>query len=375
MSRPATTTVGGPPPVAPALAVQHIPAGHPYVAAITDPRVLALPDPPPPGAPPGQWWPHPALEPSWVRSQDRPGVGGARLVHLHFGYEHRSPAELATWVEALRAAGIGLVVTVHDLENPHLDDPTHQLARLDVVVPAARAVITLTAGAARVIRSRWGVQAHVLAHPHVVDEAHLAAPRVPTGSFVVGVHYKSLRASVDVDVLLQEIAPAVAGLPGAVLRLHVHEDVLAPDHPRHDPRLAALAGRTPAGIDLRLHPALSDAQLWADLLEVDLAVLPYRRGTHSGWLEMCHDLGTTVLAPRIGHLREQRPIRTWEPGVPGSAAQAVRDAHRDHLAGVRPERPGVTRRRRERKQIADAHARLYEAVLAADDPTTTGGET
>ena len=47
--------------------------------------------------------------------------------------------------------GKGVVVTVHDLRNPHIKDPAAQLSRLDALVPAADAVITLTQGAADAI--------------------------------------------------------------------------------------------------------------------------------------------------------------------------------------------------------------------------------
>ncbi len=45
-------------------------------------------------------------------------------------------------------------------------------------------------------------------------------------------------------------------------------------------------------------------------------MLPYAFGTHSGWVEACHDLGTTVLAPRTGHWVEQQPMLTfgWPAG-------------------------------------------------------------
>ena len=47
--------------------------------------------------------------------------------------------------------------------------------QLDVLVPAAAELVTLTGGAAREIRQRWGREAQVVGHPHVVDLKTMAA--------------------------------------------------------------------------------------------------------------------------------------------------------------------------------------------------------
>ena len=60
-----------------------------------------------------------------------------RIVHLHFGFETRSVAEVDGWVGALHTAGIRLVHTVHDVDNPHLVDQAPHHALLDLL--AARA--------------------------------------------------------------------------------------------------------------------------------------------------------------------------------------------------------------------------------------------
>lgn len=353
--------------------VQHIPASHPYTVRIGASR----PDPPVPGAPPGQWWPHPALTPEWV--EDPGGGSGVQVVHVHFGFEHRTPTQLRAWVNALDRAGKPLVVTVHDLENPHLAVPSDPVERsaydelLDVLVPAAAALTTLTDGAARVIERRWGRAALVHPHPHLVDEDWLDRARPEHEGWIVTVHLKSLRANVDLDVV-SAVLREVGRIPGARLRLHVHADVLEPDHPRHDPRLLELVSHTPAApaLDLRVHGPLGDAELWADLLDSDLAVLPYRAGTHSGWLEMCHDLGTPVLAPDVGHFADQRPIRTWRTGhagvSTGSTATALRAslqaAHGDFGAGCRQVRPSAAQRVTEREVVARLHGELYASILS-----------
>jgi len=56
---------------------------------------------------------------------------------------------------------------------------------------------------------------------------------------------------------------------------------------------------------------LGDAELWTYLAGLDVSVLPYRFGTHSGWLEACRDLGTTVIVPSCGYFAEQGPVVTY----------------------------------------------------------------
>lgn len=306
--------------------VASVPAGHVYVQHLepvaASSAVLRLPDPPVPGAPEGQWWPSPVLEPAWLRAN----AGAFDLVHVHFGFEHRTAAQLAELVAVLRELDRPLVLTVHDLVNPHLTDQRAHTQALDVLVPAADALITLTPGAAADIARRWGRAAVVLPHPHVVPLDRLAEPR-PASSGTVGLHDKA-RANVAAGLVRAELAEAVAGLEGATL------------HP-------GPPGRLP------------DAELWDHLARLDVLVLPYAFGTHSGFVEACADLGTTVVASRVGHLAEQQPVVPFDLGVPGSLTAAVRRAYAD--------RPGPrvdpAARARSRDRVAAAHAELYARVL------------
>ena len=67
-------------------------------------------------------------------------------------------------------------MTVHDLVNPHFVDQTPTPEHLDVLIPAATEVITLTPGAAAAIETRWGRPAAVIPHPHVVPLDRVPAP-------------------------------------------------------------------------------------------------------------------------------------------------------------------------------------------------------
>ncbi|HEY9416210.1 MAG TPA: glycosyltransferase family 1 protein [Pseudonocardia sp.] len=336
------------------LRIASVPSGHVYVRHLNDPDrlgdVVRLADPPVPGAPAQQWWPHPMLEAGWVLEH----ASGFDVFHIHFGYDHCTPTQLRALVTALRQVRKPLVLTVHDLRNPHHHDPAPHAAALDVLIPAADAVMTLTPGAAAAIAARWGREATAVPHPHVVEPDVLARPRPAHPGYVIGMHAKSVRANADPVPVARVLAAVVAELPGATLRVDAHDD----------DRGRAVAAALP-GVDVRVHPEFTDDELWDYLQALDLAVLPYRFGTHSGWLEACHDLGTAVAAPDCGFYAEQGPCLTFghdEDGLDAlSLAAAVRTAYR-----VRPVwhvKPEV--RAAQRRHIAAIHSQVYRAVLAA----------
>ena len=341
--------------------IASVPSGHVYVRHLSDPLrpddVVRLADPPVPGAPAGQWWPHPMLEARWVLDH----ASSFDVLHIHFGYDHCTPAQLRALVAALRETSKPLVLTVHDLRNPHHHEPGPHAAALDVLVPSADAVLTLTPGAAAAIASRWGREATVVPHPHIVEVELLGRARPRRQGFVVGMHAKSVRANADPVPVAKVLASAVADLPGATLRIDAHDD----------DRGRAVAAALP-GIDVRVHAEFSDDELWDYLSGLDLAVLPYRFGTHSGWLEACHDLGTTVAVPDCGFYAEQAPCLSFghdENGLDaGSLTAAVRAAYTTRPSWqADPEARAVQRR-----EIATLHSRVYRSVLTASSRQPAG---
>jgi len=347
-----------------------IPSAHAYPVSLrprgpeADGSATHLPDPPVDGAPEGVWWPPPALDARWLADH----ADQVDVVHLHFGFDAADPADLASWCDARDRHGIPLVLTVHDLVNPHFREQADHLARLDVLVRRAHTVVTLTPAAADEIRRRWARDAVVLPHPHVAPIELVGVPPERTERrFVVGMHLKSLRANVAAGPVVDAVVAALPDLPGAVLRVHLHEEVLDPAHPRHDAELIAhLSALDEAGrLELVVHQPHTDAELWDYLRSTDLSVLPYAFGTHSGWLEACYDLGTPVLAPTSGLWTQQQRSLTydWHPDGSvdaGQVAAALTEAY-----ATRPTWQ-ATRAERERQQaqVAAAHERLYLEAVA-----------
>ena len=350
------------------LTVASVPSNHVYVRHLAPMSggAVRLPDPDPadPGRAAGAaWWPPVMLDPEWARQAEMD------VFHLHFGFDACTPDQLRALTRVLRARGKPFVFTVHDLRNPHHDDRHLHDDQLDVLVPAADALVTLTPGAAREIHARWGRVATVTPHPHVVDfptmtRALNVRPLWRHRPFRVGLHLKSLRANMDPMRILPTLVEAVAGLDDAVLQVNCHRDILDADGARRDRELADWLGReADAGrLELEVHDYLSDADLWSYLASLDVSVLPYTFGTHSGWLEACRDLQTTVLAPSCGFYAEQGPILSY------TSDDTTFDADSLHDAVVRAyvERPrlGATLDERiaQRRTVARTHEELYRTV-------------
>ncbi|WP_235038235.1 glycosyltransferase [Microbacterium sp. 18062] len=373
--RQLSRTGSTPPARADTIRVASVPASHVYVRHLDPPhpgdglpRVerLADPDPDSPGrSTVSRWWPPAMLEPEWVRAHRDFDV-----FHLQFGFDAQTPAQLGGLVAALRETGRPLVQTVHDLRNPHHATRAEHDAQLDVLIPAADALVTLTPGAAAEIRRRWGRDARVLPHPHVVEAdrirlARIRRPRARREGFRVGVHVKSLRASMNPLPILRVLAAAIGEIPGGVLQVNGHRDVLRPGGAGYEPELGAyLAEAEAAGLlELHVHDFLPDAALWDYLESLDASVLPYRFGTHSGWLEACRDLGTAVIAPTCGYYREQGPVFAYGNDEDGLDEESLLAALHDAAVAGAPEPLPVEHRLGERQAIADAHARLYRDLL------------
>lgn len=342
--------------------VVSVPDGHPYVRHLDDPhrpRVTRLPDPVVPGRPAGTWWPHPALEPGWVRAH----ADGFDVLHVHFGFEHRTAEQLRDLVAVVRAEGLALVVTVHDLRNPHEDDQRAHLDRLGVLVGAADEVLTLTQGAAAVVRGRWGRDAGVVPHPHVLAPAELGAPRAPRGARpVVGLHLKDLRTNVDPAA----VRAAVAELGGVVtVRVHLHRDADRRDGARGALRADLERAADEGAVELVRHERWDDDELHRRLRGLDVLVLPYRHGTHSGMVELAADLGTPVVAPGTGYWHEQQVVHGYALGPDGPQPGALRAAVLGALAGPAVPLPAAARLAQRRRVAATHHALYLRAVAAA----------
>lgn len=348
-----------------AVRVASVPAGHPYVRAVSaHPGVTVLPDPLPDPDQPQRWWPPVMLDAGWVREH----ADAFDVFHLHFGAESYDAEHLARFTAALAEAGRPLVYTVHDLENPQLDEQRTHAEALDVLVPAAAELVTLTASAAEEIERRWGRSARVLPHPSML--LHEQQPELEPIRFrVVGVHLRDLRPNIlgaPLAAALAEAADLLLGAGPLRFEISMHERVRDEAQAEEIARIVAAAPR----LELLRRPRLGDEALEREIAGLDAALLPYRHGTHSGWLELCYDLGVPVVGPRAGHFAGQHPSSYSAADL--LDARSLADAIAAALD--RPESPAlddaravaVRERRAERmleaERVRDAHAALYAAV-------------
>jgi hypothetical protein len=351
--------------------VASVPSSHLYVQHLSDPdgrdRVFRLPDPVPADGRkvPGGWWPPLMLDPAWVARNHRE----FDVFHVHFGFDAIDTGVLEDVVHELKSHRKPLIYTVHDLRNPHHPEPDAHVAHLDLLIPGSDEVLTLTRGAAQEIKMRWGRDAGVLPHPHILEPARIESPRPAAEKFVVGVHVKSLRANMDPFPVLDTLVETVATLDGAILQIDVHDEIFEPGNhwyaPQDGEALCAYAAHP--RVEVRVHPYFTDDELWDYLSALTVSVLPYRFGTHSGWLEACFDLGTEVVAPSCGFYNQQHPCETYEfteaAFDPGSLDRAVRVLHLRHCEAQQTRRATWADRRAERSGVASAHRRIYEMAM------------
>ena len=354
------------------LRVASVPASHVYVRHLSKPGgledVVRLADPIPADGRtvPGGWWPPLMLEPGWVSGHH----DQFELFHVHFGFDAIQPDALHAVTSELKAKGKPLLYTVHDLRNPHHPDPRAHTDQQDILIAAADELITLTPGAAEAVWDRWGRRCHVLPHPHVLGRKRIERRRRSDDEFVVGVHAKSLRANMDPLPIVDALVDIVSLLPHGVLQIDVHDEIFDPANHWFAPEVgnALLSYDRHDHVRVDVHPYFSDSELWQYLSSLTVSILPYRFGSHSGWLEACFDLGTALIVPSCGFYSQQRPCGVFEFTEEcfdaESLCRAVDYAYRGWEAGQPAPRATWATRRRERSQIAAAHRGIYQGLLA-----------
>lgn len=351
------------------LRVCHVPGEHPFVrhamSGIGEWGVQHVADR---EQPPEQGWsPSPALSPEWVRAH----ADDVDVIHLHFGFEHLSDAEMRCWLRALADSSIVLVVTVHDIDNPHLRAQDRHHALLAQVIEAAGEVLTLTPGAATEIRRRWDRHATVVPHPHQLP-LHLVGPppgpaRADDADPRILLPVRAARANLHVLQALELLARWPRERP-LVRTVVLDRSVVRSPRDDRDRRIAREVGRLAQQPGWRvelLDRRVPEEQVRAWLDDADALALPYAWGSHSGWVEAAYDTGTAVLASDTGYWHQQHRLLHWPDGTDDRAVDELVTAV--GLARSQ-ERQQVTaeERRRQQRDIAAAHARCYRRVLQGE---------
>lgn len=352
-----------------ALRIASVPSGHPYVEHLVDAEpggVVHLPDPPPVGGGSGRWWPPTMLTPAWITEH----AHDFDVLHVHFGMESFSTSELEAALSAVAASGRPLVYTVHDLSNPQLVDQTRHREHVDLMIERADRLITLTGAAADLVERRWHRRPVVIEHPHVLPLDRRAPVGTAHPTPVVGVHLRDLRPNIDGVTTVSTLGRALEMLHDrgsqVVGRLDLNENVR--DEETRD-AVREIADASP-WLTLHEHPRWDDDALERSLADLDVALLPYGHGTHSGWVELCFDLGVPVVGAGVGFMGEQHPdsFRDYRQGDATSLASALAATIATESA-----RPGSDARRElvarrhdfrvtQRSRVAAQHEELYREL-------------
>ncbi|MEX3610882.1 glycosyltransferase [Rothia sp. LK2588] len=293
-----------------------IPSQHPYVLSVY-PRageddVAVLPDPVLDPNEPQRWWPHPAYEASWWTEEtpDTPWEvkESIEAVHVHFGFEHLTVEQTREFVAALRGRRVPLVLTVHDIDNPHLPDQTDYHRQLQILLDDAARVLTLTSSAKDRLVAEFGMDpagVQMVPHPRIVTPSEreraletarrvraVESERGEARPAEIATFLKSVRANVVGEARFYRDAAASCAATGKRLSVFLHDDQRGTE--------LHLELETDENIDLRLHAEFDDERLFAAVASCEAIILPYQGGTHSGWLEMCRDLNVPVAVPDCG---------------------------------------------------------------------------
>lgn len=306
-----------------------------------------------------------AFDPSWLENQ----LGDMQIVHVHALPPRMSAEHVEAAVRATRAAGRPLVVTAYHLSDPTGLDEAGYAAQLDVLIPAADQVITVTDKAADEIARRWSVAADVQPHPHAVDFVRMRRERPArghAGPFLVGVHLGSLRLPSDPVKVMTALAEAAKQVPDVRLVAYAHDHLLDSDSTRYDPATIREIDRVVQGAGgiLKAHRPMTDSQLWDNIFGLDAALVPPFFGSHSLWPEACYDLGTQAIMPAANHASSQRPGLSYAcdgNGIPDAASVAAAFAKATEAGET--VRADPTERFNERVKIAEWLRNNYERLL------------
>ncbi len=247
--------------------------------------------------------------------------------------------------------------TVHDIWNPHVADQRHHLDQVAFLVREADRVVTLTDRAADEVERRWGRRPLVVPHPPVLSSSD--PPRRRCDPLRVGLHLKDGRPALHGRRLVRELVDRLAGDPEIVLEVRAY-----PSLRERRPALATTLDEVAdqPSVEVRWEGFTSDADFARTIRSLDVAFLGYRHGTHSGWAEACLDVGTRVIAPAHTCIPDQDPSIV---AVAMDGEVAVDDAVAHLRSWVGTPRPAVDQvgRARRRRDVARAHAQLYQALV------------
>lgn len=323
------------PPAAPALRAVAVPdysRDNPYQRLLAD--ALAAEGVRVTGGRTGRRQPAPILL-AWLRA------GRPPVLHLHWVHEYLkgrgagpsrlSRIRLAAQLRLLRALGVRIVWTVHNLGGHDGARHPDEMAAQREVVRAAHAVICHCAAARAAAIAAWGLTPAEAEKLVVIPHGSYAGvyPAAPDRADA----RRMLGLPADARVLAfvgtirgykgtDELVAALGALPDPAIRLVIAGQPRGGD--AAGARLRAAASADPR-IVLRLG-RVPDAELGLLFAAADAAVLPFRDILTSGSAILALTFGRAVVAPALGCLPETIPADAgvlYDPDAPGALPAAI----------------------------------------------------
>lgn len=226
------------------------------------------------------------------------------IVHFHFGWEQYPPAKLESVLKAHKDSDKPIFLTIHDTRSPHTQSSEEDAVYLSLLTKDASHVITLTESAKRIIEQTYNVTPYVIPHGPLHTEEQMRHYRKKHSenysdtNHTVYVHVRGGRINLDWKRLLR-FAPGIESETGYRLTFGIKQNTSAHEYVKGSPQEEQAY--------VKVGAEYTDEELSYVIAKSKALLLAYKWGSHSGLVELAHDIGTPVLIYDTGHYRDQKP--------------------------------------------------------------------
>jgi glycosyltransferase involved in cell wall biosynthesis len=318
----------------------------------------------------------------WIESQA--SLEFFDILHVQ-SLELTSLMSIEKALERCQAERKGIVITIHELEPLFPDERKDFADRVRLACRFASGIVTLTKRAGEEIAARFGVdpsRIEIVPHGAVLPLSHSLwnAKVRKNWRFTMGM-FGGFRPNRS---FLTAAINALYGLDSADVSVQILSRGLNPIEvgPTTEAWQVASLASSDKRLALRLLPFPSDDEIANFVHSLDVLVLPYLFGTHSGQLELAMDMGVPAIVPDIGCDAEQWRLHAgsvaepywfkYDPREPYSFGapllEAMRFAHANWLqrrGRVLDRSAFLAVRRGEQDKIVNAHRTLYARSIPA----------
>jgi hypothetical protein len=233
------------------------------------------------------------------------------ILHIH-SVELTSTETIQQVLDRCQRTKKGIVFTIHDVRPMFSTDQKKYNKTLKIIAKTGARLITLTCGAQMEIVKTLNIEplsVNVIPHGFVLppkDDRWQRQKKIESsvcsfgmyGGFrpnreiltpAINIAYGIFEKEINLTFLTRAISP---------IEIFNNEEV------NKFVELALLKNH----ITLRLYPFPSDDQIFDFMSEIDILIMAYRWGTHSGQLELAFDLGVIPIISNVGYYYDQYEI-------------------------------------------------------------------